>query len=95
MTDVRRSADSPGTPQGVRSIPGWLEAAFGLSIAMVVSGAALVVIEAAVGPTYGATRSARLRWEERRHDIEAVLRREGASVSAPGQTRGRAARALP
>jgi hypothetical protein len=73
MTDATDGLDQVGPPQPEQELPGSRPTAEGIAvIGALVAGLALLAT-CMVQPSMGATRSARLKWQERQRDVEQAV----------------------
>jgi hypothetical protein len=65
-----RLGDPSGPPQAVEAKDPVLRAIAGIGITLVVAGGLLVPLASSVSPCMGATRSAKVQWEQRQQQVE-------------------------
>ena len=61
---------APKPPKPARFKPDWAGAAQGAGLVVVVAGVVGVLIPAMTRPTLGATRSSRLKWQQRQQQLQ-------------------------
>jgi hypothetical protein len=67
---AKQMGEPSGPPQAVEARDPVLKAIAGLGIAAVVAGGLLIPAMCTTGSTRGATRSAKVKWEQRQQEIE-------------------------
>lgn len=67
---ARQLGDPKGEPQAVEAKDPVLGAIAAVGITLVVGGGLLLPLVASTSRTCGATRSAKVKWEQRQHEIE-------------------------
>jgi hypothetical protein len=77
MEDSVDRASGSGEVTPVRKRPGWMAAAGYATVGLMLTGSCMFIGgPCRIGRTYGATRSARLQWEQRRCQVEEVIAHE-------------------
>ena len=79
MEDVSHVQEDLGPPEPQRERPNWHPTLGGIAVVGgLVGGTLLALVTCFPQRTMGATRSARLRWEERQRNIERAIRDQTA-----------------
>ena len=75
--------DPSGPPQAARGNQAVMAALGGVGIALVAVGGLMVPLFTATTHTAGATRSAKLQWEQRQQEIRQVIENDQAERGTP------------
>jgi hypothetical protein len=75
--------DPSGPPQAAGHNEAVMSALGGLGVALVAIGGLMVPIFASTGGTMGATRSAKLQWEQRQQEIRQAIEQDHANRGTP------------
>jgi hypothetical protein len=75
--------DPSGPPQAARGNEAVMSALDGVGIALVAVGGLMVPLFTATTHTAGATRSAKLQWEQRQQEIRQVIEKDQAERGTP------------
>lgn len=80
-----QNPDPSGPPEPVLAEDKFLTGLRALGIGAVALTGLVVICPATFGPTCGATRSARVQWDQRRQEMEQAAREDAATRARPPQ----------